>query len=123
MTERTEFWWITSTVWGLHDPTLARVTFDGAHASRVHAFGTDEFYHRRDVRLIERVLPAGRATAAALHAALVASGWNDTGYVGALQGCEVTDEAGETVGHTTLIDGYFDLSKASEILAAGGDAA
>ncbi len=64
MTERIEFWWITSTVWGLPDPTPARFTFDGADASRVHAFGADEIYRPRDVRLIERVLPPGRATAA-----------------------------------------------------------
>ncbi|MDH2309248.1 hypothetical protein [Methylobacterium brachiatum] len=124
MSERTEFWWITSAVWGLPDLTPARVTYRDGMPSVVLALGQDERFRPEDVRLIERVLPAGRATPAALHRALAASFRHGTGYVSRLQGCEVTDEDGEPTGQTnTLIDGYFDLAKAAEILAAGGDAA
>lgn len=114
------FWW--ASVEG-REPQVIEVSEMTAGHEVAYVTGLEVEIDLSEVRLIKRVLPGGRATAGALHGALVAASRTGSGYVSRLQGCEVTDEAGETVGHTTLVDGYFDLQRAAEILAAGGGAA
>lgn len=129
MSERTEHWWVRVSYEDgtISTPTVTEVLFDGAAPQQAHLSGAYvpmTSGDMGDLILIERVLPPGRATPAALHCALAASSRHETGYVSRLQGCEETDEAGEPTGRAfTLVDGYFDLQRAAEILAAGGDAA
>lgn len=117
----TGFWW--ASIEG-REPEVVHVSAISFDHKVAYATGSDCDIELDDVRLIEPVLPPGRATAAALHCALVASSRDGSGYVSRLQGCQVTDDEGEPTGKAnTIIDGYFDLQRAAEILAAGGDAA
>lgn len=63
MTERTEYWWVE---WceGM-PPEPARIGFEGDTPTTIEEIGGyTQPLRDRDVRLIERVLPAGRAAAA-----------------------------------------------------------
>lgn len=71
-----EFWW--ATVHGPHRPEVVEVTFEDGKPHRVYRAGTEidiEPYELNAcVRLIERVLPAGRAASAVEK---LEDAWND----------------------------------------------
>ena len=117
-----QFWWVRVRH---EDGTegilqLAEVEFEGGaprQANFINTCATLTMADMDKLTLIERVLPAGRVTAAAIREVLVGSDRNGAGYVGRLQSCEETDDEGESTGRAfTLIDGCFDMEKAAEIL-------
>lgn len=62
-----QYWW--ASVHGHDNPEIVEVTFENGKPRRVDLIGTDNYILAPDfewckVRLIERVLPAGRAAAA-----------------------------------------------------------
>ena len=74
MTRRTEYWWVE---WceGM-PPEPARISFDGDTPATIEEIGgCAQPLAERGVRLIERVLPAGRAAAAVER---LERAWHDT---------------------------------------------
>ena len=62
-----QFWW--ASVHGHDNPEIVEVTFEDGNPRRVDLIGTDNYicptdFEHCQVRLIERVLPVGRAAAA-----------------------------------------------------------
>lgn len=62
-----QFWW--ASVHGHDNPEIVEVTFEDGNPRRVDLIGTDNYicptdFEHCQVRLIERVLPAGRAAVA-----------------------------------------------------------
>lgn len=121
MTE-TQFWW--ANVDGYDDNEVVEVRFEHGKPLSLCFAGSEigiaaDNFDQHGVRLIERVLPAGRVTAAGLRDALDASSRNGGGFLCRSQ--DDDDEGKPTGPSFTVIDGYFDLERAAAILQ-GGDA-